>query len=76
MTPDHSGKGTMDVQGEATEQVGTLLPQEEMLPFASLHTGTILTMGEKLANCVVGIKEVQAPTLSSGEFEMDRNDCG
>lgn len=56
--------------------MGTLLPQEEMLPFASLHTGTILTMGEKLANCVVGIKEVQAPTLSSGEFEMDRNDCG
>lgn len=54
--------------------MGTLLPQEEMLPFASLRTGTILTMGEGLVNCVVEMQEVQAPTQSGGEFEMDRND--
>lgn len=55
--------------------MGTLAPQEEMLPFASLRTGTILTTTEGLANCAVGIKEVQVPTPFSGEFEMDRDDC-
>lgn len=42
----------------------------------SLCTGTILTLGEGLANCAVEMKEVQAPALSGGEFEIDRNDYG
>lgn len=42
----------------------------------SLHIGTILTMGEGLANCAVEIQKVQDPTLSGGEFEVDRNDYG
>ena len=43
---------------------------------SSLCTGTVLTVGEGLANCVVEIKKVQAPTQSVGEFELDRNDSG
>lgn len=42
----------------------------------SLCIGTILTMGEGLVNCVVEIQKVQDPTLSGGEFEIDRNDYG
>lgn len=43
---------------------------------SSLCTGTVLTVGEGLANCVVEIKKVQSPTQSGGEFELGRNDSG